>query len=88
MRPRQAHFLDVLSRGKDFLKKQAQSKERAARRQATRDARENRKGVDEEAKLEEEVIEAYRVRQENLQRIGSFRFDIDNELDIEKLTRE
>ena len=44
--------------------------------------------VDEEQKLEEEVIRAYHERQSKLQRIGSFKFDIDNELDVEVLTSD
>ena len=41
-----------------------------------------------EQKLEEEVIEAYHERQAKLQRIGSFKFDIDKDLDVEILTSD
>ena len=48
----------------------------------------NRRRVEEEQKLEQEVIRDYHDRQAKLQRIGSFKFDIDNELDVEILTSE
>ena len=48
----------------------------------------NGRKIDEEAKLEEEVIKGYHDRQAKLQRIGSFKFDIDNDLDVEILTSE
>ena len=48
----------------------------------------NRRRVEEEQKLEQEVIRDYHDRQAKLQSIGSFKFDIDNELDVEILTSE
>ena len=42
----------------------------------------------EEKKIEEEAILAYQERQAKLQRIGSFKFDIDNDLEVEILTSD
>ena len=38
--------------------------------------------------MEDEVVQGYHDRQAKLQRIGSFKFDIDNDLDVEILTAE
>jgi len=55
---------------------------------ASKNKNANSRRIDEEHKLEEEVIQGYHDRQQKLQRIGSFKFDIDNFLDIEVLTKE
>ena len=57
-------------------------------RKASREANGSSRRIDEEKKLEDEAIRAYETRQANLQRIGSFKFDIDNELDVEILTSD
>ena len=48
----------------------------------------DRRRQNEEEQAEREVIEQYYERQEKLQRIGSFKFDIDKELDVEILTSD
>ena len=53
---------------------------------AAKEKNADRRRMDEEQKLEEEVIKGYHDRQSKMQRIGSFKFDIDNYLDIEVLT--
>lgn len=56
-------------------------------------AHKDQKNVDkrrqnEEQKLEDDARRAYMDRQAKLQRIGSFKFDIDNDLDVEILTSD
>ena len=47
-----------------------------------------RRRANEEKKLEDDARKAYLERQAKLNRIGSFKFDIDNMLDVEILTSD
>lgn len=82
----------AIERGKRFIQHEAkrrQKEEKELKRRASKEVK-NPEGrrQDEEQKLEQEVIQAYHERQAKLQRIGSFKFDIDNELDVEILTAD
>ena len=56
---------------------------------AARDGKNTTKRRYNEAqKLEDDARRAYLDRQSKLNRIGSFKFDIDNELDVEILTSD
>lgn len=86
---RKEKVLDTIERGKRFVRQQARQnkKDQESQRKVTKDKTSSRY-IDEGQKLEEEVIEAYHERQAKLQRIGSFKFDIDNDLDVEILTSD
>ena len=91
--PRQAKTRAVIEKAKAYCRNQQIKAQRAEKamlmKQSSKDRRNPQKRAqDEEKKLEMEVIEAYNERQAKLQRIGSFRFDIDNDLDVEILVKE
>lgn len=62
--------------------------EQELRRRNSKEGNLQNRKVDEEQKLEEEALRSYFERQARLQRIGSFKFDIDSELDAEILTSD
>lgn len=73
------------------MNREATRKEREEDKKNTKDLKnknptERRKA--EETEMEKEVIRAYRMRQQNMERIGSFKFDIDDGLDMEILTAD
>ena len=82
----------AIERGKRFVAAEArkrQKEEKEQKRRTSKDIKSTEtRRVDEEQKLEQEVIAAYHERQAKMQRIGSFKFDIDNELDVEILTSD
>lgn len=82
---------DILDRAKDYVVRKARQdakKEREVKRTAAKDGNASSRRLDEAQKLEMEAIKAYHERQAKLQRIGSFKFDIDNDLDVEILTSD
>ena len=86
-----ARVRDIIERGKRWVQNDANRKakeEANARKNNARVGNANSRKIDEEAKLEQEAIDAYRERQQKLQRIGSFKFDIDNELPEAILTSD
>ena len=91
MAPRNERTRAIIEQGKRFVQHQTKVAKREQEKQiklAAKGKNANGRRIDEEAKLEEEVIKGYHDRQAKLQRIGSFKFDIDNDLDVEILTSD
>lgn len=92
MLPAKERTRTAIERGKRFVQAEARKRvkeEKELKRRASKVGKNTEtRRVDEEQKLEQEVIQAYHERQAKLQRIGSFKFDIDNELDVEILTSD
>ena len=91
MAPRNERTRAIIEQGKRFVHHQTKVAKREQEKQiklAAKGKNANGRRIDEEAKLEEEVIKGYHDRQAKLQRIGSFKFDIDNDLDVEILTSD
>ena len=86
------HVWDLIGRAKQHIErtKQRQMRQDAeAKKRATRESKNvNSRRIDEEQKLEDEARQAYEERQSKLQRIGSFKFDIDDYLAVEVLTSD
>ena len=89
-RTEKARVRDIIERGKRWCKLDAENrlKAEAKERQKASKGNANQRRQDEQHKLEQEAIEAYKERQQKLQRIGSFKFDIDNELPEAILTSD
>lgn len=89
---RERYIKDLIQRGKEEIGRQQVAKARKEQREekmrAARESKLVNKRELEEKKIEEEAIQAYQERQAKLQRIGSFKFDIDNDLDVEILTSD
>lgn len=92
MFPRRDKTRRALEMGKMYLMKEMKQKEKEENMKHRKEKQLNnnpeQRRAAEEQDLEKEVIKAYRHRQENMDRIGSFKFDIDNDLDVEILTSD
>lgn len=91
MFPRKERTKRALANAKAYLMAQTRKQEKEEEQKARKDKQTNnpaQRRLAEEYDLEKEVIRAYHHRQENMERIGSFKFDIDEELDVEILTSD
>ena len=88
MSRREKRTKDVLQMGYEYLRRNRQKEEKEFKKRVSMTSHGDRRRQNEEEQAEREVIEQYYERQEKLQRIGSFKFDIDKELDVEILTSD
>lgn len=80
---------DLINRVKGYRRLEEERNEKRVAHKATINPKNgDQRRKNEEQKLEDDARRAYQDRQSKLNRIGSFKFDIDNTLDVEILTSD
>ena len=83
----------LIAQAKEVIRMEREREEKMELRQISKQGSKDGKNTtkrryNEAQKLEDDARRAYLDRQSKLNRIGSFKFDIDNELDVEILTSD